>query len=47
MDCTLKYVFDLLHAGKLKGAVKMNGTWKIPAQSIEQRLEKRAQRRDC
>ena len=44
MDCTLKYVFDLLYANKLKGARKVGRVWKIPVESIEERLRQRENR---
>ena len=32
--CTLKYVYDLLAAGRLPGARKHDGKWCIPADSL-------------
>lgn len=34
LGCTLKYVFDLLHAGRLPGARKESRRWLIPAASV-------------
>jgi len=36
LKCTLKYVFDLLYAGKLEGATKVGGRWRIPFAAVEQ-----------
>ena len=38
---TLKYVYDLLHSGRLK-AEKKKGRWKIPTEEIEARLKVRS-----
>ena len=35
--CTLKYIYDLLYAGRLPGAFKAGRQWKIPAKSLEPR----------
>ncbi len=35
--CTINYVFQLLWAGRLKGATKVDGRWEIPASAIEER----------
>ena len=32
---TLKYIFDLLYADKLEGAIKSGGRWQIPAGAVE------------
>jgi excisionase family DNA binding protein len=32
--CTLKYVYDLLAAGRLRGARKHGGQWRIPVDSL-------------
>lgn len=40
--CTLKYVYDLLQAGRLPGAVKNGKTWKIPEQALGQRANQAA-----
>jgi excisionase family DNA binding protein len=37
---TLKYVYDLVYAGKLK-AQKVDGRWQIPIAEVEARLRKR------
>jgi excisionase family DNA binding protein len=39
---TLKYVFDLLYAGKLEGARKVGGRWRIPFAAVEQWRRRRA-----
>ena len=41
MDCTLKFVYDLLHAGRLSGAAKIGRTWRIPVRAVEERLKAR------
>jgi len=33
--CTLKYIFDLLYAGRLPGASKVGKTWRIPSEAVE------------
>ena len=33
--CTLKYVYDLLAAGRLRGARKSGRHWRIPARALE------------
>lgn len=35
LRCTLKNVYDLLHACRLEGAEKVGRTWHIPAQAVE------------
>jgi excisionase family DNA binding protein len=40
MGCTLKYVYDLLYAGKLPSH-KVGRQWRIPASAIETRLKNR------
>jgi len=45
LNCTLKYVSDLLYAGKLEGAIKAEGRWRIPAAAVEQWRMRRASRR--
>ena len=37
---TLKYVYDLVHSGRLT-AEKVSGRWQIPADEVEARLKKR------
>jgi excisionase family DNA binding protein len=37
-DCTLKYIYDLLAAGKLAGARKVGKSWQIPAGAVKARL---------
>lgn len=41
MGCTLRYIYDLLHAAKLPGAEKRGKTWRIPAAGVEARLKAR------
>lgn len=41
MNCTLRYIYDLLHAARLPGAVKQGKTWRIPLQAVEARLNAR------
>jgi excisionase family DNA binding protein len=43
-NCTLKYVFDLLYAGKLEGASKVGGRWRIPSNTVEKWCKRRAKR---
>jgi excisionase family DNA binding protein len=40
LGCTLRYVYDLLYAGRLK-AEKVTGRWQIPVAEVEARLRKR------
>jgi excisionase family DNA binding protein len=40
LGCTLRYVYDLLYAGRLK-AEKVDGRWKIPVAEVEARLRRR------
>jgi len=40
---TLRYVYDLLYAGRLK-ASKVAGRWRIPAAEIERLAAKKEQR---
>ena len=42
LGCTLRYVYDLVYAGRLK-AEKVAGRWQIPLAEIEARLQKRGQ----
>jgi excisionase family DNA binding protein len=35
LSCTLKYIYDLLYAGKLDGARKQGKRWEIPASSLD------------
>ena len=44
MGCSLKWIFDLLHAAKLKGAEKVHGKWRIPYEVVEERLRERGAR---
>ncbi len=37
--CTLKYIYDLLAAGKLAGARKVGKRWQIPAGAVKARLK--------
>ena len=41
LGCTLKYVYDLLYAGRFKGARKVGRSWAIPEVSIKTILNKR------
>jgi excisionase family DNA binding protein len=34
LDCTTKYVFDLLHAGRLHGARKGGRVWRVPSAAV-------------
>lgn len=34
LGCTLKYVYDLLYAGKLVGAQKCGKVWQIPNSAL-------------
>ena len=42
LACTIKYVFDLLHAGRLHGARKDGRVWRIPSASVHAYLASRA-----
>jgi excisionase family DNA binding protein len=37
---TLRYVYDLIYAGRLK-AEKVSGRWQIPVTEVEARLKRR------
>ena len=38
LGVTLKYVFDLLYAGRLRGAKKRGRAWSIPEDAVEERI---------
>jgi predicted site-specific integrase-resolvase len=38
----IKRIYELLYSGKLAGAEKQNGRWRIPEAAIEARLRARA-----
>jgi excisionase family DNA binding protein len=38
LGCTLKFVYDLLYAGRLAGAEKVGRSWLIPQKSVQARL---------
>jgi excisionase family DNA binding protein len=38
LQCTLKFVYDLLWAGRLEGAQKVGRTWRIPVEAVEARM---------
>lgn len=38
---SLKFVYDLLYAGRFRGARKIRRTWRIPARAVEARLRAR------
>ena len=40
LGCTLKYVYDLLYAGKLQSE-KTGGRWRISASALNERLKAR------
>ena len=40
MGCTLKYIYDLLYSGRLRGR-KVGKRWHIPAHAVEARLKAR------
>jgi excisionase family DNA binding protein len=42
LGVTLRYVYDLVYAGRLK-AEKVAGRWQIPNSEVEARLRKREQ----
>jgi len=43
MSCTLKYVYDLVYAGKLQ-ARKSGREWRIPLAAVEARMQQRESR---
>jgi excisionase family DNA binding protein len=43
MGFTLKYLYDLVHSGRIT-AKKVAGRWQIPASEVEARLAKRSER---
>jgi len=42
LGCTLRWVYDMVYAGRLK-AEKVAGRWRIPVAEIEARLKQRGQ----
>ncbi len=40
MGCTLKYIYDLLYSGGLRGR-KVGRRWRISAEAVEARLKTR------
>jgi excisionase family DNA binding protein len=42
LGCTLRYVYDLVYAGRLK-AEKVTGRWRIPLSEIEAIRKKRGE----
>ena len=45
LGCTLKYILDLLYAGRLKGAAKVGRGWLIPAETIQEVRKQQKTRR--
>jgi excisionase family DNA binding protein len=41
MHWTLTHVYNLLRLGRLPGAEKVNGEWRIPRQAVTDYLERR------
>ncbi len=41
LRCTLKYVLDLVYAGKLPGARKLRNRWQIPTAAVTNWLARR------
>ena len=41
LGCTLKFIYDLLYAGRLEGATKVGRVWRIPRHAVEARLKAR------
>ena len=41
LECTLKFVYDLLWAGRLEGAHKVGRTWEIPTKAVKARIAER------
>ncbi len=41
LDCTTKYIFDLLYSNRLPGARKVGRKWLIPAAALEAKLRAR------
>jgi excisionase family DNA binding protein len=37
--CTVKYIYDLLRAGRLPGAVKKGKVWMIPASAVKAKTQ--------
>jgi len=46
LGVTIKYVRDLLYEQRLPGARKEGRSWRIPAQTVEQRLQAREARHE-
>jgi len=40
LNCTLKYVYDLIYMNRLQ-AVKLGNSWRISADSVETRIKSR------
>jgi excisionase family DNA binding protein len=40
LNCTIKYAYDLVYAGRLN-AVKVAGRWRIPRKEVVARLKRR------
>jgi len=40
LGCSLKWIYDLVHAGKMS-ATKVDGRWQIPAAAVQERLKRR------
>jgi hypothetical protein len=45
MGITLTYLFHELWAGRIPGAFKEDGKWRIPRQAIEARLKRQRNRK--
>ncbi len=41
LGCSLKWVRDLLYAGRFPGAKKIGRQWRIPGAAVEQRMKQR------
>jgi Helix-turn-helix domain len=42
LNVEVKRIYELLYSGRLLGAEKEGGRWRIPGKAIEARLRKRA-----
>ena len=42
---TIPYIFQLLHAGRIDGATKVDGKWEIPASSVRALQKNRESRK--
>jgi excisionase family DNA binding protein len=44
LQCTIPYVYNLLHAERLSGAYREDGEWRLPLAAVEAYQETRSRR---